>query len=163
MLSTSQQRLVEDNMKLVYLIVSKDYPTYIHDEDIISTGLLGLCKAAEKFDESKGKFSTYAGRCIRNEINQEFIRRKPHASVVSLDGIIGEDTTLGDMIVGEDDVAYLDDNFFDTLSEQERLVLYYNSEGYETDEISDMVGIPVDKVRKTLRLIRLKWKKFNGD
>ena len=79
----NKNELIEKNMNLVYFVISKYYPTFIHDEDIVQSGMLGLCKAADKWDESKSKFSTYAGRCIRNEINQEFIRRKPFSKVIS--------------------------------------------------------------------------------
>ena len=155
-------KLIEQHINLVYFIVNKEYPTYHHDEDIIQSGMLGLCKAAQKFDESKGKFSTYAGRCIRNEINQEFINRKPHRNTVSLETKVGEDLTLSDTVMGDDDVPYLDDDaFYKQLSEEEQNVLRMDGMGYSSDEIAEVTNLSVDKVRKLLRIIRLKWRKFN--
>lgn len=110
----TKQQLVEDNMKLVYSLVSKEYPTYLTDEDIIQCGMLGLCKAAEKWDEGKSKFSTFATSCIRHEIQYEFRKRAKHQGVLSLDYEIkdGDTTcdfvTLGDCIVGDEDVPYFD-------------------------------------------------------
>lgn len=156
--------LITENMKLVYYIVSKDYPTFIRDEDIIQSGMLGLCKAAQSWDESKAKFSTYAGKCIRNEINQEFIRRKPHSKNISLEIKIGEEGTLADVLVGEDDVGYVDyDEFYSQLEPLEAKVFDLDTLGYDTDEIANQLGITVTKVQKTLRIIRLKWRRFYGD
>lgn len=158
----NRQQLIEENMKLVYSVVTKEYPTYIHDDDIIQSGMLGLCKAAESWDESKSKFSTYAWRCIRNEINREFINRKPYNKVLSLDKPIGEDTTLGDVLVGEDDVWCVDDRFYEELTSDEQTVLRLDNMGFSTDEITERSGLGIQTVRKLLRTIRLKWRKFNG-
>ena len=148
-------------MNLVYHIISRQYPTFIHDEDVIQSGMLGLCKAAESFDPKKGLFSTYAGRCIRNEINQEFIKRKPFSQMVSLDTKISEEGTLQDVLVGEDDVAYIDD-FYDGLTNEEvKVIKLYNS-GYISGEISELLNIPVEKVRKIMRIIKIKRGKYES-
>ena len=156
-----RQQLIEDNMALVYYIISKQYPTFIGDQDVIQSGMVGLCKAAKHYDPEKGIFSTYAGRCIRNEITQEFIRRKPMKMTVSLDTKIGEDGTLADILVGDDDVAYIDTAFYNQLSKDEVTLLHLESAGFNTDEISELCGYNAQKVRKILRTTHLKWKKFN--
>lgn len=65
-------------MRLVYHMYGKigDGPIKEnYKEDIISEGMLGLCKAAHTFDESRGvRFSTYAAMCIRNAMLM-FIRK----------------------------------------------------------------------------------------
>ena len=108
----TKQRLIEDNMNLVYHLISREYPTYIQDEDLIQCGMLGLCCAAEKWDESKSAFSTFATYCIRNEIRMEFRRRAKHQGILSLeyevDGEDGDKAQFGDFIVGEDDIGYID-------------------------------------------------------
>lgn len=148
-------------MNLVYAIVSKEYPTYLHDEDIIQSGMLGLCKAAENWDERKSKFSTYAWKCIRNEINQEFINRKPHAKNISLETRVGEDGTLGEILAGDENVEYVDDETFcGQLTEEELRVFQANKLGITTDELANRYGWSVQKVQKLLRLIRIKWKRF---
>ena len=155
-------KLIEDNMKLVYYIVSKEYPTFLHDEDIIQSGMLGLCKAAQHWDSTKSKFSTYAGKCIRNEINNEFIQRKPLSKTVSLETKIGEDGTLADILVGDEDVDFVDeDNLYDQLSKRELEILDLVRRGYSTDEIALYTGLSVQKVRQTVRLIKLKWRSMD--
>jgi RNA polymerase sigma factor (sigma-70 family) len=153
--------LVEDNIKLVYHIISREYPTYIKDEDIIQCGMVGLCKAA-KYWKEQGLFSTYAGKCIRQEICLEFIRRKKHSKVVSLDANIGEEDTLGDIIVGKEDVDFIDDTLYQNFTKDELAILELYKEGYAAGEIAKMREMKVNKVRKILRTIKLKWRNFYG-
>ena len=65
-------------MRLVHFVLNKYYPGYTKDEDIIQCGMVGLVGAANTFDESKGTFSTYAVRCVMNQINTELRNRKKY-------------------------------------------------------------------------------------
>lgn len=158
----NKQQFIEDNIPLVYHIIAKEYPTYRYDEDIIQSGMVGLCKAVENWDENKSKFSTYAGRCIRNEIYKEFLYRKPHSKNISLDSNVSEDCTLGDLTAGEHDIEFVDNSFYLSLTDDERQVMRLNNSGYSTDEIADITNFNNQKVRKILRNIRLKWRKADG-
>lgn len=93
-MTPEQLRLVEDNIPLVGYIVGKHYrnaPQLGEFDDIIQIGSIGLCKAAETYRPDKGfKFSTYAGRCIRNEIKmalraQKQLLRAGDADSISID------------------------------------------------------------------------------
>lgn len=159
----SRQKLIEENMGLVYSIINKEYPTYIHDDDLIQSGMVGLCKAAQYWDETKSKFSTYAWRCIRNEINQEFINRKPHSKNISLETKVGEDLTLGEVLMGDDNIPYLDqDTFLLQLNDDERSVFSKYTLGIPTEEIAESCGMSLQKTRKIIRLVKLKWRKHYG-
>ena len=148
-------------MKLVYYIISKEYPTYLYDDDIVQSGMYGLCRAAQGWDENRGSFATYAGKWIRGEIRQEFSRRKTHSKDVSLEMDIGEDGTLGDIIQGDDDVAYIDDEtFYRQLTSEEREVLKLHSAGYATYEIAQQLGFSEQKVNKLLRITKIKWRNY---
>lgn len=160
-MNSTQQKLVEDNMNLVFYIIYHDYPTYRFDEDIQQSAMLGLCSAAENFDPEKGEFQHFAARCIRNEIYHEFLRRKPFANTISLETKIGEDDVLGDVLVGEDDVAFFDERFYSILTDEELDVLRLDRLGFETDEIVKQTGYADQKVQKLLRIIRIKWRNFN--
>ena len=37
----NKNELVEKNMKLVYYIINKHYPTYSYNEDVIQEGMVG--------------------------------------------------------------------------------------------------------------------------
>lgn len=57
----AKQRMVQCNMRLVVSIARKYSNVGVSLQDLVQEGSLGLSRAAEKFDPSKGfKFSTYA-------------------------------------------------------------------------------------------------------
>ena len=58
------------NMRLV-VHLAKGYQNLGMDlEDLIQEGMIGLCKAKEKYEEAKGKFSSYAALWIKATIMQ---------------------------------------------------------------------------------------------
>ena len=84
----AREELILHNLKLVLNIVKK-YKNY-NSEDLISIGTIGLVKAIDTFDIDKGyTFSTYAARCIENEILMYF-RKKENKEIykISLDDTI---------------------------------------------------------------------------
>lgn len=154
-----KQELIENNMKLVYHIVSRYYPTYINDEDIIQTGMLGLCKAAERWDEQKGEFSTWACNCVRNEIVDEFRRRKKHQGILSLDYEVdcgdGEKTTFGDFCVGDEDVQYASIEYAtDQLTPRENEIIALKRRGMNTVEIGKKLGVSKQYVWWVVRKLK---------
>lgn len=81
--------LITKNMKLVYHIIRKCFPQYAHDEDVVSAGMLGLVEAANKYDESRGKFSPFARYRIIGAIKDELANRERNKTV-SLNAILEE-------------------------------------------------------------------------
>lgn len=77
--------LIERNLRLVAHIVKKySFPNKDVDE-LISIGTVGLIKAIDSFDSSKGtRLATYASRCIENEILMLFRNNKKQKSEVYL-------------------------------------------------------------------------------
>ena len=84
--------LVERNLRLVAHIVKKySYPGKEVD-DLISIGTVGLIKAIDSFDSSKGtRLATYAARCIENEILMLIRNNKKTKGEVYLQDPIGID------------------------------------------------------------------------
>ncbi|QAT49039.1 sigma-70 family RNA polymerase sigma factor [Caproiciproducens sp. NJN-50] len=61
--------LIEHNLRLVAHIIKKYYSSSSEQDDLISIGTIGLIKAVNTFDSSKGiRLSSYAARCIENAI-----------------------------------------------------------------------------------------------
>ena len=79
----ARDRIIECNLKLVaniakkYLNRANNFNGFFSYLDIIQEGNLGLFKAIEKFDETKGyKFSTYATWWIRQAIEREMSEKE---------------------------------------------------------------------------------------
>ncbi len=88
----SRNILIEKNLRLVAHIVKKYYAASEEQDDLISIGTIGLIKAVDSFDNSKKtKLSTYAARCIENEILMYFRSKKKTAGEVSINEHIDED------------------------------------------------------------------------
>ena len=59
--------LIERNLRLVAHIMKKYYAQTADQEDLISSGTIGLIKGITTFDASKGaRLATYAARCVEN-------------------------------------------------------------------------------------------------
>ena len=67
----ARQRMCSANLRLVVTIARKYANQQLQLEDLIQEGNLGLMKAVDRFDPSRGyKFSTYAYWCIREGITR---------------------------------------------------------------------------------------------
>lgn len=87
----AKEILIERNLRLVAHIAKK-YQNVDEDmEDLISIGTIGLIKAISSFDAGKGKLSTYASRCIDNELLMLLRTKKKSRGEVSLFEPIGTD------------------------------------------------------------------------
>lgn len=85
------ETLVMHNMRLV-VHVAKRYAQNIDQEELISIGSVGLMKAVKTFKIDKGtQFSTYAAKCIDNEILMYLRANKKNLGNVSLFRPIGSD------------------------------------------------------------------------
>nr|WP_316614717.1 sigma-70 family RNA polymerase sigma factor [uncultured Ruminococcus sp.] len=68
-----RNELIEQNLRLVHACAHRFEGKGIEYDDLYSAGCVGLIKAADRFDRSKGfQFSTYAVPVILGEIKQLF-------------------------------------------------------------------------------------------
>lgn len=101
--------LIERNLRLVAHIGKKYTYTGKDMEELISIGTVGLIKALDSFDNSKGiRLATYAARCIENEILMLIRNNKKFKNEVYLQDPIGIDKegneiSLMDVLSSEED------------------------------------------------------------
>ncbi len=108
----ARNKLVNHNMRLVAHIIKKYYSNYSDQEDIISIGTIGLIKAINTFDYTKGtRLATYAARCIENEIFMHFRTLKKNANEVSMNEPIDVDSEGNPLTFS--DIIYDDKSVFD--------------------------------------------------
>ena len=68
-----RNKLVESNMGLVYACANRFRGRGVEFDDLVQSGCIGLLKAAQGFDETRGfMFSTYAVPAIIGEIKRIF-------------------------------------------------------------------------------------------
>lgn len=94
----------------------KYYSGSTDQDDLISIGTIGLIKAIDSFDPDKGiRLSSYASRCIENEILMYFRSGKKNAQDISMSEPIETDKdgnmlTLLDTMATEDNVVEVIDS-----------------------------------------------------
>ena len=119
----ARDKLINHNLRLVAHVVKK-YSNAGDADDMISVGTIGLIKAINTFSIDKGtQLSTYAARCIENEILMLIRLTKKHNQVLSLEEIFGKDkdgneVCLQDILANETDDIELD---FEQLILKEKL------------------------------------------
>ena len=91
--------LIHHNLRLVAHIVKK-YNGTEEADDLISAGSLGLIKAINTYKEGHNtQFSTYAARCIENEILMLLRVNKKHKNNVSIEEVLGGDGDDNEMTI----------------------------------------------------------------
>ncbi len=88
----ARNKLIEHNLRLVAHIVKKYDTKEAMTDDLISIGTIGLIKGIDTYNgDRKTKITTYAARCIQNEILMHFRSQKKYGPTVSLNDAIGHD------------------------------------------------------------------------
>lgn len=183
------EKMVEENTGLVSFVLNKyrkagilAHHRNIPYEDFHQIGMIGLFKAAKKYDRGRTKFSTFATACIKNEINNEmrknnFTDRIDGKSFRECKdekcGLLDDPEMLSLLAVsengGEDSYESVETKFdFDKCFEniekkhpgqkdavrdsKKYFSLYL--EGYSWREVAELSNVTYDKLLKNIRFFR---------
>ncbi len=108
----AREKLITHNLRLVAHIVKK-YTYSLEADDLLSVGTIGLIKAIDTFDyDKKVQLSTYAARCINNEILMLIRSNKKHKNVVSINSLTSnsdddKELELKDVLSSDDDEIFV--------------------------------------------------------
>ena len=175
----AREKLISHNLRLVAHIV-KRYTNSLEADDLLSVGTIGLIKAVDTFDyDKKVQLSTYAARCINNEILMLIRSNKKHKNVVSLSSLTAsndddKELELEDVLSSDDEEIFVqvENNILMTkvrkiinlmLDDRERQVitLRYGLDGdkaYTQKEVAEKLGISRSYIsrieNKLLRMIK---------
>ena len=109
--------LVEHNLRLVAHIIKKYYGKQNEQDDLVSIGTIGLIKAVDTFNPDKNiRLSSYASRCIENEILMHFRAAKKSAQDISLNETIDTDKDGNPLTLL--DIMAVDDHILDDLDKK---------------------------------------------
>ena len=158
----AKEQMILSNHGIVFSVM-KNLGIHLTDEDMFQTGIIGLLKAINTFDASKGyQFSTYAFPIVRNELLMEF--RKSKRSVMaafSLDDNAdignGESVPYAEMIADGKDYeenvvnSMLTQQIFERLESREKHIFtMFFVESRTQSEISKALGISQSYVSRII-------------
>ncbi len=81
---SARVKLIEHNLRLVAHIAKKYAQSGVDQEDLVSIGSIGLMKAIATFQPEAGRLTTYAARCIENEMLMALRANRKHKSTALL-------------------------------------------------------------------------------
>jgi RNA polymerase sigma factor (sigma-70 family) len=180
-------KLFNKNIPLVHFLIDKNFPDYIHDEDLYQEGCIALWKACLAYDPSVSKISTLAGKYIYNS-SLKYIdslnRRAKHfpqtdiSDIASVTGVEDNDDDIYNILF------YLNDNdsiplfldveqkvvdnysyeqlikFIQTLTPKRRHLLYLKAQGYTFEEIAKIRHTSQQAGSGEIAKIKKKWNNF---
>ena len=151
------EELYFKNEALVYHVLHKKFPMSRFDDDFQQIARLGLWKACLRYDETKGKFSTYAVPAIENEIKMELRKMSRKPIETSLDALITDTSglTISEICMGEQDVGFVDTIWVDKeLTDRQKRILSLLYDGMVQADIAREIGISQTMISREVAKIR---------
>lgn len=161
--SKARELVIVYNLRLVLFRLSKRFVySSLDREDLLSAGSLGLLKAVDSYDISKGvEFTTYAIKCIDNAIINYLNANNKYINNLSIDDAIyynkeGKEIKLVETLMDDKDIEeeYIEKEIYkilrqliEELSERDRTLIkmtfgFYDDNLYSQKEIAAIMNIP---------------------
>lgn len=145
-LTTEQQKLVEENHKLIYWYINSNNLEFSEYYDLLA---IELCNTAMKYNPERGSFATYfklrADGILYKEYRKNQAQKRSHVNVALLDNLhtIVDETDLADSI----ELKGLMDGEYGE-------ILRLRADGYSQTEIAEMLGTNQSKISKIIKKIK---------
>ena len=160
----SKRRMVEGNMRIA-LYVARKYEGALESDDLVALAMLGLVKAGNSYDPSKGNmFSTYATKVAENEILMAIRKTKKTSKDISIFTPVGIDRNGNVLELSETLEDTRAQEFFqqiedrDTvhsvqrvLTEKERIVVWKWIHGINQHNIAEELGVSQSQVSRIVK------------
>lgn len=179
----SRDILITHNIRLVIHQTFKNFSDVnVEKDELVSIGLIGLIKAVDTYEISKGEFSTYASKCINNEILQ--VLRKKQMNTMSFDETIHKDNDEDELklmdIICDDSANYIEQyeekeiiyalfEYINNLDIMKRQIIkmFFGidySKTYTQIEISEILGFSPSYISRIIKsnINQFKMKLFNN-
>ena len=160
-----------------YFLIGADH------EDIVQEGMIGLYKAIRDFQPSRlASFRSFAELCVKRQIitaikaatRQKHVPLNSYVSLnkplydeesdrTLLDVIEGRVTNPEDLYISQEDLARIQSQISEVLSDLERQVLEAFIDGKSYQEIAELLGRHVKSIDNALQRVKRKLFKFREE
>lgn len=172
-MSKEARELAEKNHDLIYSFCNDHH---IDRDEFYGVAAIGLCKAATIFDPEKGRFSTVAYRCMRNEyfrwLEIARVRNPDKITPLSLSYFEEEDREEAHKPIKPptDDNDFTEsihssmmfERLWKSLSDRERAAVAGKLNGKSNMVIGESLGITGETVRQAIKRARIKYEAINA-
>ena len=166
-LTSKQSRLAEENYNLIYAYLAK----YNLSEEYYGDAAIGLCKAAQTYDENYGtEFSTYAYMCMKHACMNA--KRKENTTIpcesMNVSFIESGEEVLycvpDKTDLYEPSLAMLDLKLFMRgLKQSDREVIEYKLQDYNATEIARFKGTSRQRIWQIVKRLREQYRRYIYD
>lgn len=166
----AKEQVVLNNIGMVGIVL-KSLNLNPLDEDLYSTGLIGVVKAVNTFNPDKGvKFSTYATPVIRNEILATFGKKRiipvfsldepyqlGNGDLVDFSEMIADSRRFEEEVIADMQIKKL----LSKLSDREKKIISLSMDGKTQRKIAETLGLSQSYISRIIKSIYKKWRKQN--
>ena len=138
----ARDKLIKHNLRLVAHVVKKYYGGQIENDDLMSIGTIGLIKAVQSYNFDRNtRFSTFAAKCIDNEVLMVMRKLKSSENTVYLEESLEADNKNSKL------------NLKDSLQDEFEITEYCEAQ-QEKDELLRMVLQKLDARQRQIIILR---------
>jgi RNA polymerase sigma factor (sigma-70 family) len=163
-LNDKQQKLVESNHNLIY------YYAHEHDisiDDYYDVLALALCKAAYNYNHKKGAFSTFAMKCMKNELLQIYEKASAKKRIPSdkmshydnlweINNFDNIDFSTESNVISKEVTNHVISKISKLLNNNEKNVLFLLLHGYKINEIAKIENRYTQNIHRNVKNIQKK-------